>query len=211
MRALRPVWLAFLWFLVSGIFFEAAAQAVPGFRIRYTCNEGRFKVRYGGKNGAWHYCYDKTYYTDKTIPPDIRAFFDNMDAKLAEVDAKFSTPAHQQQVADWKAKVEARRQSEDLQSAAYRGSSSLRGRPIPTAAAGGIEASAKPEAKPLAPETLKALAPGSPAADIVAALGEPPGKVSTGEQAESWTYVLTTGAFAKLRLEDGKLKSVELP
>ena len=211
MRALRPVWMAFLWFLVSGLFFEAAAQAVPGFKIRYTCREGRFKVRYGGGNGPWHYCYDKTYYTDRTIPPDIRAYFDDMDARLAEVDAKFSTPEHEQHLAQWRAKVEARRQSEDMQATASRSSASLRGRPIPTVAGGGIEASAKPEAQPLAPETLKALAPGSPAADIVAALGEPPGKVSTGEHAESWTYVLTTGAFGKLRLEDGKLKSVELP
>ncbi|MBK7929466.1 MAG: hypothetical protein IPJ98_18885 [Bryobacterales bacterium] len=133
-----------------------------------------------------------------------------MDAKLAEVDAKFSTPAHEQQLAQWRAKVEARRQSEGMQATASRSSAALRGRPI-LPAAGGIEASAKPEAQPLDPETLKALAPGSPAADIVAALGEPPGKVSTGEHAESWTYVLTTGAFGKLRLEDGKLKSVELP
>lgn len=211
MRTLRPVWLAFLWFLVSGLFFEAAAQAIPGFKIRYTCAEGRFKVRYGGANGPWHYCYDKTYYTDKTIPPDLRAFFDDMDARLAEAKAEFSTPEHQQQRAEWKARVEARRQSADLQSPAYRASSSLRGRPIPATSGAGIEASARPEAKPLDPETLKALAPGSPAADIVAALGDPPGKVSTGDHAESWTYMLTTGAFAKLRLEDGKLKSVELP
>lgn len=211
MRALRPVWMAFLWFLVSGLFFEAAAQAVPGFKIRYTCNAGRFKVRYGGGNGPWHYCYDKTYYTDKTIPPDIRAFFDNMDAKLAEVDAKFSTPEHLQQRAEWKANVEARRQSAGMRSTASHSPAALRGRPILPTAAGGIEASAKPEAQPLAPDALKALAPGSPAPDIVAALGEPPGKVSTGENAESWTYVLTTGAFGKLRLEDGKLKSVELP
>lgn len=203
MRASRPVWMAFLWFLVSGVFFEAAAQAVSGFKIRYTCNAGRFKVRYGGGNGPWHYCYDKTYYTDKTIPPDIRAYFDDMDARLAAVDAKFSSPEYQQRRAESKANLEALRQSAH--------SLSPRGLRAPSTAAGGIEASAKPEAQPLAPEILKALAPGSPAADIVAALGEPPGKVSTGENAESWTYVLTSGAFAKLRLEDGKLKSVELP
>jgi len=207
MRTLRPVWLAFLWFLVSGLFFEAAAQASPGFKIRYTCAEGRFKIRYGHASGLWHYCYDRTYYTDKTIPPDIRAFFDEMDARLERAKETFSSPAHQQQRAEWKAEADAlnaaRRQSA--------GPVSLRGRRPSSGAVGGIDASAKPEAQPLAPETLKALAPGSPAADIVAALGEPPGKVSTGEHAESWTYVLTTGAFAKLRLEDGKLKSVELP
>lgn len=211
-------------------------SALAQFNIKwtYTCASGRFKVSYSKKdspNRTWHYCFDGKYYTGKTLPDDVRAYFYDMDRRLKESKEKFDQDwaehkqRQEQADADRRARglptsaerlAQARQRHLERTGRAPANGASQGTRHLSPAMSysrtGGIvEASGKPEAEPITPDALKAIAPGTTAADLVATLGEPPGKVATGEGAESWTYVLTTGAFAKVKMEAGAVKEVVLP
>jgi hypothetical protein len=225
MRFRPAVVLAVLWTLCGA----ALAPAQFGITFRYTCASGRFRVSYG-KN-VWHYCYDGKYYNEKTLPADIRAYFERVAREHKEAMEKFHrdfAEAKQKSAEHWAA-VDADRLAKgfptlaeqremNTQRMAERRAGKL-GPPAggavmlhpSMARGGGVEASAKPEAEPVTPEALKGIAAGTSAADLIAALGEPPGKVATGEGVESWTYVLTTGAFAKVKLEASTVKEVVVP
>ncbi len=218
--------------------FGSAGTAVAQFNIqwKYTCAPGRFRISYSSKDPkSWHYCYDGKYYNEKTLPADLRAYFNKVDQDMKEAMDKFHKDwdESKQRSTEYWAKVDADRAARGLPTLASQREANMRwaaerhGRSLPgtkpgaagrsmllrssAGPGGGVEASAKPEAEPVALETLKAIAPGTSAADLVAALGEPPGKVATGDGAESWTYVLTTGAFAKVKMEAGAVKAVVLP
>ncbi|MEP7366976.1 MAG: hypothetical protein ABI972_27265 [Acidobacteriota bacterium] len=222
MRFRFAVVLTVLWTsVVSGV---ASAQFAPEIKFRYTCASGRFRVSYG--KGVWHYCYDGKYYNEKTLPADIRAYFAAMDQRMKESQAKFKEDwaEHEQKMAQYDSDRAAQglpTRAQMQENARQRNQSGGAYRLTPGGGIGGgmgtvrrggtVEASRKPEAEPVTLEALKAVAPGTTAADLVAALGEPPGKVTTGEGAESWTYVLTTGAFAKVKMEAGGVKEVVLP
>ena len=224
--------------LAAVALFGSAETALAQFNIqwKYTCAPGRFRISYSSKNPkSWHYCYDGNYYNEKTLPADLRAYFNKVDQDMKEAMDKFHKDwdESKQRSTEYWAKVDADRAARGLPTLASQREANLRwaaerhGRNVPgtTAGAGnrtmllrsspgpggGVEASAKPEAEPVALEALKAVAPGTSAADLVATLGEPPGKVATGEGVESWTYVLTTGAFAKVKMEAGAVKAVVLP
>ncbi|HZO53337.1 MAG TPA: hypothetical protein VFB63_11490 [Bryobacteraceae bacterium] len=221
MRFRLAVVIAVLWTLCG----VSPSPAQFGITFRYTCAEGRFRVSYG-KN-VWHYCYDGKYYSEKTLPADIRAYFAEMDRKMKESQAKFKQDwaEHERNMERYDAERAAKglptraqmfeNAKQRHRSGAYRltpgGGMSAGGGMGQPRVSGAVEASAKPEAEPVTPEALKGIAAGTSAADLIAALGEPPGKVATGEGVESWTYVLTTGAFAKVKLEAGAVKEVVVP
>lgn len=208
-------------FLILGAASEAHAQV--RIKVRYICREGRYKTQ--TNNGPWHYCFDgKHYQSDQGVPREVLAYWENRERESAERQAQWDADSVAR-----KAKAEAdreywnaQRRAQGLPSyeevaaknaarssqtqASYAGTYAGRAR-----AGGAVEASARPEAQPIAPEALRAIAVGAKSADVVAALGDPPGKVSTGEGAESWTYLLTSGAFAKVKMEAGTVKEVVIP
>jgi len=210
--------------------FGAAAESWAQVRVkvRYICRPGRYKTQ--TNNGPWHYCFDgKHYQSNQGVPKEVLAYWENLERESAERQARWDAESEAR-----KAKVEADRQYWNAQrraqglptyeesaakhaagaarsQASYAATQAGRGRAGRGRAGGGVEASAKPEASPIAEETLRAIAVGTKSADVTAALGEPPGKVSTGEDSESWTYVLTNGAFAKVKMEAGAVKEVVIP
>ena len=231
MRSRYVFALALLWIL--GAATLAQAQFGPKIDIRYTCAPGRFRISYS-KGKTWHYCYDGKYYNDKTLPADIRAYFENVDREHKESMAKFKQEWDQKKnesdaywasvdndrrakglptLAEQRAVFTKRTAERRAQLASGRASGSTSGysRPSGTKAGAGVEASAKPEAEPIMPAALEAVPPGAKPADVLDALGDPPGKVFTGEGAETWTYVLTTGEFAKVKFVAGSVKEVVLP
>jgi len=227
------MWAAVVWALAGA----GVAWTQVGIQWTYTCAPGRFRLTYNKKDkNSWHYCYDGKYYSEKTLPADLRAYFEKVDRDMKESMDKFHKDwdESKKRSAEYWAGVDTERVAKGLPTMAEQRAENMRWaaerhgrkvgrlpaepsggsrtlRPPAVRGSGGIEASNKPEAEPVTAEALKAVAIGTTAGDLVAALGEPPGKVATGEGAETWTYVLTTGAFAKVRIEAGGVKEVVLP
>jgi outer membrane protein assembly factor BamE (lipoprotein component of BamABCDE complex) len=61
---------------------------------------------------------------------------------------------------------------------------------------------------PVAEEAVRALALGSSRADVLAQLGEPKFRLSSG--VDRWTYPLTNNGSAKLEFHGGKLADVQI-
>ena len=163
--------------LAAVALFGSAETALAQFNIqwKYTCAPGRFRISYSSKNPkSWHYCYDGNYYNEKTLPADLRAYFNKVDQDMKEAMDKFHKDwdESKQRSTEYWAKVDADRAARGLPTLASQREANLRwaaerhGRNVPGTTAGGgnrsmllrslpgpgggVEASAKPEAEHLA-------------------------------------------------------------
>lgn len=153
-----------------------ASPLTAQIRFKYKCiSDGRYTKRMN--KGPKHYCWDGTYYSEKTAPQYVKDFFNNLSAGQPN------------------AALSGRRRAE---------------RPTQNA----VEASTKPEPVPITAELLRSIEVGADRAAVLDKLGTPHGRLANaGEDGstEVWTYVLTSGAFAKVRLEAEKVVAVNIP
>ena len=76
-----------------------------------------------------------------------------------------------------------------------------------------VPASSQPAPTPVTVAQLQEIAPGTSRGEVVSRLGEPHGRIAGMDEkaAESWTYLVEGGGFARVRLENGVVAAVVLP
>lgn len=190
----RPIALA-LFFLCA---LTGMAQNRPvrytTYEVKYKCNDGRYTIKFAGE--ARHYCFDKVHYWDKDAPAYVKEYFQQLRADQAQQDADFNAA-----MAEHDAKFAKSGTTGPVSRGRSTGGASLVAPARP-----------RPPARRVPAEQVRQIAAGTDSADVVAKLGQPAGRLSgLANGGESWTYLLESGTFAKVKFENGQVTSVVLP
>jgi hypothetical protein len=182
-------------------------------KVKYIClNDGRYWVQSG--NGPKRYCYDRKYYTEQTMPPEVRAYFEEQSRRTAATRAELEESRKVSLKQMEAMGVQPRTggpgpDAKSLHQQRFGSRQPLTGR---NARYSTVEASAKPEPEALCRDLVRAIEPGAERDAVIAKLGEPHGRVAGDSSgAESWTYVVEGGAFAKIKIERGMVVKVTVP
>lgn len=168
--------------MLSGVLLGQTLK-IPEIKVRYICSKNVRKA-WTSKSGPYtHFCWDGVYYDSKTVPADIRAYFEDSRAKHASTMANRRAPARAGRTV-----------------------------PAPAAATGvPVVLRDEPPAKTINAALLNDISVGMEAAAVRKALGEPHYKVSNLDDdgtGESWSYDLADGGKTTVRLRKGKVDSV---
>ena len=175
---------------------------------------GRFIPAVPTEAGTKQYCFDGKYYNSKTVPSYVVEYFvmrrAESDARMQSFsnDVDASLARAQQEAAAVRAS-QGSRGGQQYASQRSGGNVSSRG----NEAALLLPANTKPAPAAVPMEKLRQIAVGDSRASVKEALKEPHGSIAglgSGDE-EIWTYVAEGGAFAKVHLKAGVVKSVSLP
>jgi hypothetical protein len=203
--------------LVSAVALLGVTSAVQAeVKVKYIClNDGRYWKQ--TNNGPKRYCYDRKYYTEETMPPHVRAYFEEQTRRSAAIRAELEESRAKSLKQMQEMGVEPRTGRGAGPDARSLHQQRAAGRPAVTSRSGGVkfntvEASTKPEPVTLSRDLVREIEPGTEREAVIAKLGEPHGRVAGDSSgAESWTYVVDGGAFAKIKLERGMVVQVIVP
>ena len=191
-------------FVLAAFLGATLETAVAQPKFRYICApDQRAKRSFNG--GPWHYCFDGFYYSEKTVPPHVVKYFEDQERESKEFWRK-----------EAELREKSRRESMALHEAALSSQRSPRSpyRPTSPVSGGVVEASVKPEPKPVSKEKVRSIEAGATRESVIGKLGEPHGKVVNStdpELIETWTYIMEGGAFGSVRLKAGSVVAVRLP
>jgi len=169
----------------------SAPVVAQGFKIKWVCDA---KVQRMYREDLGVVCWDgKTYRKDDPggIPQYMIDYFDAMkrdlDRKVADMYAHRSTTAPSRT-----GRVRAQSLSPNSN--------------VPVA-----RAAPEPARKPVSPEAFATIAAGNTREEVLRKLGEPAGSITIPADdgfVEIWTYTMTDGRSAKVRIEAGVVKSL---
>lgn len=200
--------------LPTGLFAQARQFDLQIHKIVHKCPaKGRF-LPIPTESRTKQYCFDGTYYDSKTVPSYVVEYFAQKRAESLAREKSFSDSRNASQ-----ARVQQR-----LAEIASR-PARFAGRPYTTQRSGGSVFSRGTEAASVLPADnkptpvavpmakLRQIAVGDTGVSVREALQDPHGSIAGlgSDDEEIWTYVAEGGAFAKVHLKAGVVKSISLP
>lgn len=200
--------------LPTGLFAQTRQFDHQIHKVVYKCPaKGRF-LPLPTESRTKQYCFDGNYYDSKTVPSSVVEYFAQ---KRAESEAR------EKSVSD-AVNASLRRTQQEAADMASR-PANFGGRPYTSQRSGGSVSSRGTEAALLLPANnkpapvavpmakLRQIAVGDSGVSVKEALQDPHGSIAglgSGDE-EIWTYEAEGGAFAKVHLKAGVVKSISLP
>ena len=200
--------------LPTGLFAQARQFDHQIHKVVHKCPaKGRF-LPIPTESRTKQYCFDGNYYDSKTVPSYVVEYFAQKRAESEAREKSISDATNaslrrtQQRAADMASRP-ANSGGRPYTSQRSGGSVSSRG----TEAALLLPANNKPAPVAVPMAKLRQIAVGDSGVSVKEALQDPHGRIAGlgSDDEEIWTYVAEGGAFAKVYLKAGVVKSISLP
>ena len=196
--------------LPTGLFAQARQFDHQIHKVVHKCPaKGRF-LPIPTESRTKQYCFDGNYYDSKTVPSYVVEYFaqKRAESEAREKSISDSVRRTQQRAADMASRP-ANSGGRPYTSQRSGGSVSSRG----TEAALLLPANNKPAPVAVPMAKLRQIAVGDSGVSVKEALQDPHGSIAGlgSDDEEIWTYLAEGGAFAKVHLKAGVVKSISLP
>jgi len=196
--------------LPTGLFAQARQFDHQIHQVVHKCPaKGRF-LPIPTESRTKQYCFDGNYYDSKTVPSYVVEYFaqKRAESEAREKSISDSVRRTQQRAADMASRP-ANSGGRPYTSQRSGGSVSSRG----TEAALLLPANNKPAPVAVPMAKLRQIAVGDSGVSVKEALQDPHGSIAglSSDDEEIWTYLAEGGAFAKVHLKAGVVKSISLP
>ncbi len=196
--------------LPTGLFAQARQFDHQIHKVVHKCPaKGRF-LPIPTESRTKQYCFDGNYYDSKTVPSYVVEYFaqKRAESEAREKSISDSVRRTQQRAADMASRP-ANSGGRPYTSQRSGGSVSSRG----TEAALLLPANNKPAPVAVPMAKLRQIAVGDSGVSVKEALQDPHGSIAglSSDDEEIWTYLAEGGAFAKVHLKAGVVKSISLP
>ena len=196
--------------LPTGLFAQARQFDHQIHKVVHKCPaKGRF-LPIPTESRTKQYCFDGNYYDSKTVPSYVVEYFaqKRAESEAREKSISDSVRRTQQRAADMASRP-ANSGGRPYTSQRSGGSVSSRG----TEAAVLLPANNKPAPVAVPMAKLRQIAVGDSGVSVKEALQDPHGSIAglSSDDEEIWTYLAEGGAFAKVHLKAGVVKSISLP
>lgn len=196
--------------LPTGLFAQARQFDHQIHKVVHKCPaKGRF-LPIRTESRTKQYCFDGNYYDSKTVPSYVVEYFaqKRAESEAREKSISDSVRRTQQRAADMASRP-ANSGGRPYTSQRSGGSVSSRG----TEAALLLPANNKPAPVAVPMAKLRQIAVGDSGVSVKEALQDPHGSIAglSSDDEEIWTYLAEGGAFAKVHLKAGVVKSISLP
>lgn len=200
--------------LPTGLFAQARQLDLQIRKVVYQCPaKGRF-LPIPTESRTKQYCFDGNYFDSKTVPSYVVEYFAQQRAESVAREKSISDAVNASQ----------RRTQQRAADMASR-PATFGGRPYTSQRSGSSVSSRGTEASSLLPASnksapvavpmakLRQIAVGDSGVSVKEALQDPHGIIAGlgSDDEEIWTYVAEGGAFAKVHLKAGVVKSISLP
>jgi len=195
--------------LPTGLFAQARQFDHQIHKVVHKCPaKGRF-LPIPTESRTKQYCFDGNYYDSKTVPSYVVEYFaqKRAESEAREKSISDSVRRTQQRAADMASRPA--NSGGPYTSQRSGGSVSSRG----TEAALLLPANNKPAPVAVPMAKLRQIAVGDSGVSVKEALQDPHGSIAglSSDDEEIWTYLAEGGAFAKVHLKAGVVKSISLP